>query len=105
MATPHTPTLGAKRAIHRIGADLRRARLRRRLTMEVVAARAFISRGTLARVEQGDPAVSFGIYASVMQALGLIGSLGDLLADDPVGADLEDEHLPTRVRASKAPPP
>jgi hypothetical protein len=73
--------------------------------MEVVAARAFISRGTLARVEQGDPAVSFGIYASVMQALGLIGSLGDLLADDPVGADLEDDRLPKRVRASKAPPP
>jgi len=70
--------------------------------MEVVAARAFISRGTLARVEQGDPAVSFGIYASVMQALGLIGPLSDLLADDQVGAALESERLPKRVRTKKA---
>jgi transcriptional regulator with XRE-family HTH domain len=102
MATPHTPTLGAKRAIRRIGTDLRIARLRRRLPMEVVAARAFISRGTLARVEQGDPAVSFGIYASVMQALGLIGPLSGLLADDQAGAELEIERLPKRIRTKKA---
>lgn len=101
MATPHTPTLAARQAIRRIGADLRKARLRRRLPMEVVASRAFVSRGTLARVEQGDPAVSFGIYASVMQALGLIGPLGELVADDPVGADLENEQLPKRVRTRK----
>lgn len=102
MATPHTPTLGARRAIRKVGSDLRRARLRRRLPMEVVAERAFISRGTLARVEHGDPAVSFGIYASVLQALGLIGPLGNLVADDPVGADLADEQLPKRVRVRKA---
>lgn len=105
MATPHTPTLAAKQSIRKIGYGLRKARLRRRLPMETVAARAFISRGTLARVEQGDPAVSFGIYASVMQALGLIGPLGDLVADDPVGADLEAEHLPKRVRAKKVTKP
>lgn len=46
--------------------------------------------------------MSFGIYASVMQALGLIGTLGDLLAEDPVGAELEDEQLPKRVRTRKA---
>lgn len=102
MATPHTPTLAAKRAIRQIGTDLKKARLRRRLTMEVVAARAFVSRGTLARVEQGDPAVSFGIYASVMQALGLISGLGDLAADDQLGEDLENERLPKRVRPRKA---
>ncbi|MCO6416181.1 helix-turn-helix domain-containing protein [Siccirubricoccus sp. KC 17139] len=101
MATPHTPTLGARRAIRKLGSDLRRARLRRHLPMEVVAERAFISRGTLARVEHGDPAVSFGIYASVLQALGLIGPLADLAADDPVGADLADEQLPKRVRAKR----
>jgi len=102
MATPHTPTLGAKQAIRRIGDDLRKARLRRRLPMEIVATRAFITRGTLSRVEKGDPAVSFGIYASVMQALGLIGPLADLVADDPVGADMENEMLPKRVRTRKA---
>ncbi|OIQ87919.1 anaerobic benzoate catabolism transcriptional regulator [mine drainage metagenome] len=105
MATPHTPTLGAKQAIRKIGDGLRKARLRRRLPMEVVAARAFISRGTLARVERGDPAVSFGIYASVMQALGLSAPLSALVADDPVGADLENEQLPKRIRTKKAAQP
>ena len=61
--------------------------------------------GTLARVEKGDPAVSFGIYASVMQALGLIGSLGSLLADDPAGADMENDRLPKRVRLRKTDQP
>lgn len=101
MATPHTPTLAARQAIRRIGADLRKGRILRGLPMAVVADRAFVSRGTLARVEKGDPAVSFGIYASVMQALGLIGSLGTLLAEDPVGADLESERLPKRARLRK----
>lgn len=102
MAAPYTPTLAARQAIRRIGHDLRRARLRRRLPMEIVAERAFISRPTLIRVERGDHAVSFGIYASVMHALGLMGPLANLLADDPVGADLEDAQLPRRIRMPKA---
>ena len=78
MATPHTTSILAKRHIRKIGEDLRVARLRRRLPMEVVANRALVTRNTLARVEKGDPAVSFGIYASVMQALNLIERLPDL---------------------------
>ncbi|MEI8396788.1 MAG: helix-turn-helix domain-containing protein [Rhodospirillaceae bacterium] len=101
MPTPHAPTLGAKRAIRKIGADLRVARLRRRLPMEIVAERAFISRGTLTRIENGDPGVSFGAYASVMQAVGLIDGLADVVADDQVGMDLEVENLPKRIRLKK----
>lgn len=105
MSTPHTPTLGAKRVIRKFGMHIRLARLRRRLPMDIIATRAFISRGTLARVESGDPAVSFGIYASVIQALGLIRSLDDILIDDPVGADLENDRLPQRIRSKKATSP
>ncbi len=101
MPTPHVPTLGAKRAIRKIGADLRVARLRRRLPMELVSQRAFVSRGTLTRIENGDPGVSFGAYASVMQALGLIDGLADVVADEKVGLELDVENLPKRVRARK----
>jgi transcriptional regulator with XRE-family HTH domain len=101
MPSPHTPGILAKRIIRKIGSDLKTARLRRRLTMEVVSARAFITRGTLSRVEKGDPAVGFGIYASVVQALGLVDRLMNVLADDPVGLELENEQLPKRVRAKK----
>ena len=43
--------------------------------MAVVAERAFTSRSTLQRVEAGDTAVSVGIYAAVLQALGLLDGL------------------------------
>lgn len=74
--------------------------------MALLAERAFVSRTTLASVERGDPGVSMGIYATVLFVLGLAERLGDL-ADrgaDAVGAALEDEQLPRRVRMPKRPP-
>jgi transcriptional regulator with XRE-family HTH domain len=68
--------------------------------MAVVADRAFTSRATLQRIEQGDSAVSVGIYAAVLQALGLLEGLGKL-ADpsvDAVGQSMADAALPQRVR-------
>jgi hypothetical protein len=50
-------------------------------------------------VEQGDPAVSLGIYAAVLFSLGLIERLATL-ADpglDAVGLQLEQEQLPQRI--------
>ena len=70
--------------------------------MAVVASRAFTSRASLQRVEAGDPGVSIGIYAAVLQALGLLQGL-DQLADpakDEVGQALSSAELPQRVRMS-----
>ncbi len=72
MATPHAASAGVRRALRKLGADIHDARIRRHLTMAVVADRAFTTRATLQRVEAGDPAVGMGIYASVLQALGLL---------------------------------
>jgi hypothetical protein len=44
--------------------------------MAVVADRAFTSRATLQRIEQGDPAVGMGIYVAVLHALGLLEGVG-----------------------------
>jgi transcriptional regulator with XRE-family HTH domain len=100
MPTPHHPSAAARKALAKLGGDIRDARRRRRLPMAVVADRAFTSRSTLQRVEQGDPSVGMGIYAAVLQALGLLDGLG-LLADpsaDTVGRAMADEALPRRVR-------
>ncbi len=100
MPTPHYPSAAVRKALAKLGGDIRDARRRRRLTMAVVAERAFTSRSTLQRVEAGDPAVSIGIYAAVLQALGLLVGLGEL-ADpsvDQVGQALANESLPQRVR-------
>jgi transcriptional regulator with XRE-family HTH domain len=68
--------------------------------MALVAERAFVSRGTLARVERGEPGVSLGIYATVLFVFGMADRVGELAdsGKDPVGLALEDERLPRRVR-------
>ena len=75
--------------------------------MELLAEGAFISRATVRRVERGDPAVSMGIYASVLFVLGLadrIGSLADA-ATDQTGLALEEERVPQRVRSPRGESP
>jgi transcriptional regulator with XRE-family HTH domain len=100
MPTPHRPSIAARRALRKLGEDIGNARRRRQLTMEILAERAFTTRQTLQKVEAGDPMVAMGIYAAVLQALGLLAGLGDLAAPgrDEVGLSLADEALPKRVR-------
>jgi hypothetical protein len=68
--------------------------------MAVVADRAFTSRSTLQRVEEGDPNVGIGIYAAVLNALGLLDGVGDLadITNDTVGQALATAELPARAR-------
>jgi transcriptional regulator with XRE-family HTH domain len=95
-----TYSLPVGRAMRKLGQDLRDARRRRRIPVAVLAARASISRMTLHKIERGEPGVAFGSYATVLFVLGLIDRLADL-ADpnhDAVGRQLEEEHLPQRIR-------
>lgn len=91
--------LAVRRALGQLGTDIQRARKRRRLTTAIVAERANITRPTLGRVERGDPAVSLGIYATVLWVLGLDARLANIAASetDLVGLALQDERLPQRV--------
>ena len=91
-----------------LGENLRKARLRRAFSAETVAERAGITRKTLHRVEQGDPAVALGIYARVLQALRLENDLAAIALDDLLGRKLQDASLgpnrraPRRSRASES---
>lgn len=85
-----------------MGEQIRLARLRRKLTLELVAERAGISNATLVSIEKGVPTVSIGAYAAVLHALNNMDS--DLLLvakDDELGRKLQDLMLPTRKRAPK----
>ena len=100
MPTPHRPSAAVRRTLRTLGQDIRLARRRRGLPAEIVAARAFTSRPTLRRIEAGDHAVGIGIYAAVLQALGLLDGLA-LLAEpgkDEAGLALASERLPARAR-------
>ena len=91
------------RALRKLGHDIRDARRRRRIPVTVMAQRASVSRMTLNKVEKGDSGVSFGTYATVLFALGMIERLAGV-ADprhDAVGLELEQEHLPERIRLSR----
>ena len=89
-----------RRAVRKLGQDIRDARLRRRIPTAVMAERASISRTTLNKVEKGDPGVSLGNYANVLFVLGLAERLGELadVKTDTVGLELEEERLPQRIR-------
>ena len=84
-----------------MGEQIRLARLRRDLSVELVAERAGISRTTLWSVEKGSPKVAIGSYAAVLHALG--GMDKDLLLvakDDILGRTLQDLNMTVRKRAS-----
>ncbi|HEV3157096.1 MAG TPA: helix-turn-helix domain-containing protein [Candidatus Baltobacteraceae bacterium] len=104
MPTPHRPSIAVRRAIRKLGLDIHDARRRRRLPAEVVAERAFTSRPTLRRIEAGEHSVSIGIYAAVLQALGLLDGLGQLAdpAADETGLAFESERLPKRIRLRRS---
>jgi len=92
--------LPVRRALKKLGADIRDARRRRRIPSAVLAQRASISRTTLVKVEKGEAGVSLGIYATVLFALGLIDHLAGLadVRQDTRGLELDEEHLPQRIR-------
>ncbi|MBK8840859.1 MAG: hypothetical protein IPO30_19915 [Hyphomonadaceae bacterium] len=89
-----------RRALLKLGGDISVARRRREITAQLMADRAFITRGTLRRIENGDAGVSMANYATVLFVLGMTERLAEL-ADpgaDPIGRDLAEEQLPKRVR-------
>ena len=105
MNTPASLPLPAQRALRKLGRDLREARLRRRIPAAVLAERASLSRTTLVKIERGEPGVSLGAYATVLFALGLVDRLAELadVRHDPRGLELDEEHLPKRIRRSRTP--
>lgn len=76
-----------------LGHRIKLARLRRKLTIEMVAERAKISRFSVREVEKGSPSVAIGIYVNVLMAIGMVKELDNFLVDDPLGRMLQDDEL------------
>ena len=82
-----------------VGEQIRLARLRRNISLELVAERAQCSRITAAKVEKGDPTVSMGTYLRILFALQLADDIEMIAKTDPIGRDVQD--LKERKRASR----
>ena len=93
-----------QRILSTLGENLRLARLRRRLSADLIAQRAGISRNTLYNLEKGSSSSSIATLLLVLAVLGLESDFLLLARDDVLGRKLEDARLSsTRRRAPKIP--
>ena len=100
MANPSTIPLPAIQALRRLGRDLALARRKRGLSTADMAARLFVSRDTLWRLERGDPGVAVGTLATAAFILQLHDRLAALAApgSDVLALSLDERRLPKRIR-------
>jgi hypothetical protein len=85
-------------ALKALGENLAIARVRRRESQRAWSKRVGVSVPTLIRMEQGDPGVSAGIYATALWLIGRVQSLTD--AADP-GSDRAALELDVRAAAKR----
>ncbi|MCK5323303.1 MAG: helix-turn-helix transcriptional regulator [Desulfobulbaceae bacterium] len=90
--------------ISQMGERIKIARKRRAITMEDMASRMFVTRKTLARLENGDPGVSLAVFTSALWVLGLEKDLHEIGVPehDKVGLYRERLRLPERVRPTES---
>ena len=90
-----------KRLLIELGENIRLARLRRNLSIRIIAERVGVSVNTIASLEKGLAGVSIGTVANVLHALGLAEDIRLLAKDDAFGRKLQDMELLPRKKATK----
>ena len=99
---PSAPTipLPAAHALRKLGRDLALARRKRGISTSDMAARLFVSRDTLWRLERGDPTVALGTLVTATFILNLHDRLANLAAParDEIALSLDERRLPQRIR-------
>ena len=96
-----TLSSSTEKILEKMGNRIRRARLRRNISIEELAQKATIGKSTLSLIEKGKPTVSIGAYAVVLAELELDEGF-ELIAVDEIGKkQFWDQNLQRRERASK----
>lgn len=92
-------SVSARRALESLGANVKTARLKRRISVKGFAERVGVSESTIARLEKGDDGVSIGTLAMACLVLGEIDRISDFLdaGSDDTGLLLDRESLPKRI--------
>ena len=88
-------------ALKKVGANIKRARLRRNICAELLAERAGISVDTLSAIEKGVSTVSIGAYAAVLASLEMDNDLEMIAVDEEGKQRFKDNNLKKRERATK----
>ena len=90
-----------ERALEKVGANIKRARLRRNIRAEFLAERAGISVDTLSAIEKGVSTVSIGAYVAVLAVLKLDNDLETIALDEEGKQRFKEHNLKKRERATK----
>ena len=92
---------GTERILERVGARIKKARLRRNIRAELLAERAGISKATLSAIEKGTSTVSIGAYAAVLFSLGMDKDLEMIASDEEQKKHYREFNLRLRERATR----
>lgn len=97
----------ARRALEALGANIKTARLKRRVSVKGFAERIGVSERTVIRLEKGDNGVSIGTLAMACLVLGEIGRISDFLdpGSDNTGLLLDRKTLPKRINRKRGSSP
>lgn len=90
-----------QQVLEKMGANIKKARLRRNLNAEFIAEQANISTDTLSSIEKGTSTVSIGAYAAVLSVLGLDKDFELIALDEEGKKQFREQNLRRRERASK----
>src|SRR5258707_5758126 len=103
MSKTSSIPLPAAHALRKLGRDLALARRKRGISTSNMAARLFVSRDTLWRLERGDPTVALGTLVTATFVLQLHAHLANLAepATDELALSLDENRLPQRIRRSR----
>lgn len=94
------PLIGPKNLdiLETMGNQIKLARCRRKMTCEMAAYKAGITRATLWKIERGDPSVAIGYYFKVLNILNLEKTMLEIAKDDPLGRLLQDAELDQKYK-------
>lgn len=76
-------------SLRRLGQSIRLARLRRNLSQEDLAGRMGVTRLSVIALEKGKAGASIGNLLKALTVMGYTERLGEILAADPIGDDLD----------------
>lgn len=89
MSQPVALTSAEQETVLLLGRRLKAARLRRNISQAAMAERTGVTRKTYADLEAGKPTVGLSVLVRTIGVLGYLHRIGDLIAVDPIGEDIE----------------
>ncbi len=96
-------SLSARNALKALGANVKTARVKRRISIEGFAERIGMSKSTVIRLEKGEDGISIGTLAMACLVLGELDLISRFLdpGTDDTGLLMDRETLPKRIDGNR----